>query len=154
MGLDDILDKNEERRARAEKERLEAPVKAQAARNELHKALTDEIVSALRAMGDPALGEFHAVPLSDVPGSNRRHIQVESQGRLRVVLKATIGSPPDRGSAHIAGTINLQIHHGTRSAERDFDWMTIELATAKPFGPPEIDLEKLKRVLYELAKKL
>jgi hypothetical protein len=95
VGIDDILRDKERRRAEEQQSAMEGPARAQTRRNEAHKVLTDELLAAILALDDNALGNVSATPLSVVPGSNKRTVQIEGRGRVRTVFKTVVECAPE-----------------------------------------------------------
>lgn len=154
MGIDDILNQKAEEKARAEEAAREAPAKAQAMRNALHKRLMDDLLAAIRSINDPALGNCAAIPVTDAPGSNRRTVQIDCRGRVRVLLTTVVRCAPGDPHARYE-SIRIRVGIGApaqRVIEGTFDGSGARQLDSK--SDTLIDADALKSRIHSLVEQL
>ena len=88
MGLDDILREKQDQQARRAEAMREAPAIAQGRRLAYAERITNELIHALRQLGDPALQSPKPIPV--MAGTGKSRVQVECNGSARVIFMCTV----------------------------------------------------------------
>jgi hypothetical protein len=155
MGFDDILKESDARRARELERAATAPLEAHARLNAFQERVTSELLDALRALGDPSIGELRVLKVTGPIGVGKRSIQIECGTSARIVLMTTI-SHPDGAQEATCGAIELVASRGGRKAETTLQ-PTEPLAYKIPNVPESsfaIDVGVLRAALGRLAREL
>jgi hypothetical protein len=116
----------------------------------MHARLSTDLLAAIRAIGDDALGDPIATPMTETPGSNRRPIRIECQGAIHAIFSTmVVCEPGDRNARY--GPIEIVVSRGGRTARGPFEGLG---ARQPESDEGRIDTEALKERLHDLVRQL
>lgn len=155
MGIDDILRKNDAKRAASGDAAKRVMEREQHARAEFSEIVANKLFNALRDLNDPALGEITRLPIA--AKASEIGIFYECIGIVRLTLHCIVAADPN-GVAYCS-SIDLAMSRGGKIVRGLVEPMrgNSGIRTGK-LGVPEqyfaVEVPKLKRALEMLANQL
>jgi hypothetical protein len=154
MGIEDILRKNDEKKRGQGDVRLGAYERGLQARMVYSEAVAAFLLSAVKALRDPALGEAVRLPIGAKP--NETGVFIECEGLVRLTLQCVVRADPN-GVAYCS-PIDLGMSRGGRVVRRAFEPLRGNSGRAGRLGVTEkqfvVDQPKFVKAIEALAHQL